>query len=102
MESEASSAVLVLVAFSGHRSARIRIRGVHQALCRLRCDTGRASPAWSAMTASGAVFYAIWHIKKASFRPWRCCQSSRYHPVSLRFAPCQNPKALFFISASKR
>ena len=40
--------------------------------------------------------------KKASFRPWRCCKSSRYPPVSLRFAPCQNQKSVFYICTSKR
>jgi hypothetical protein len=34
--------------------------------------------------------------KKASFRPWRCCNSSRYHPIWLRFAPCQNQKTPHF------
>jgi len=35
-------------------------------------------------------------LSPASFWPWWCCKSSRYSPVSLRFAPCHNPKPLFF------
>jgi hypothetical protein len=53
-------------------------------------------------TASWCGVSRLLAHKKASFRPWRCCQSSRYHPASLRFAPCQNQKPPFFICASKR
>ena len=40
--------------------------------------------------------------KKASFRPWLRCKSSRYRLVSLWFAPCQAQKSILFIRVIQR
>jgi hypothetical protein len=48
------------------------------------------------------VFHAIWRKKKLFFGPGGVANPRDTTSVSLRFAPGQNPKPLFFICASQR